>query len=138
MTTPTSRSGPALAAMLLCCLAMPTRAQTPPAAPILSPTPRFVEKTGEEIYANVCRACHMSDAKGAAGAAVYPSLAGNAKLAAGGYPVSVIVNGLKGMPSFGGMMSDEQIAAIVNYVRTQFGNSYADAVKVEDVANARR
>ena len=108
------------------------------AAPILSPTPRFVEKTGAEIYANVCQACHMRDGKGATGAAVYPSLAGNAKLEAAGYPVSVVVNGLKGMPPFGGMMSDEQVVEIVNYVRAHFGNSFAGGASLEDAKSARR
>ena len=28
------------------------------------------------------------------------------------------------MPPFGEMMSDDQVAAVVNYVRTHFGNKY--------------
>ncbi len=126
---------PALALALAGALApSAARAQTP----VLSPTPRFAEKTGAEMYANVCQACHMSDGKGAAGAAVFPSLAGNVRLAAGGYGVSVVVSGLRGMPAFGGMMSDEQVAAVVNYVRANFGNKYTDALTPEDAANARR
>ena len=35
-------------------------------------------------------------------------------------------------------MSDEQVADVVNYVRTHFGNSYPDAVSAADVAAARR
>jgi mono/diheme cytochrome c family protein len=34
-------------------------------------------------------------------------------------------------------MSDEQVAAVVNYVRTHFGNSYQDAVTAEDAKAAR-
>jgi mono/diheme cytochrome c family protein len=41
------------------------------------------------------------------------------------------------MPAIGDMMSDAQVAAVVNYVRTHFGNAYPDAVTVEDVAAAR-
>jgi len=37
---------------------------------------RFVEVTGEELFANVCQGCHMPDAAGASGAGSYPSLAG--------------------------------------------------------------
>jgi mono/diheme cytochrome c family protein len=36
------------------------------------------------------------------------------------------------------MMSDEQVAAVVNYVRTHFGNHYGDAVTAEDVRPIRR
>jgi mono/diheme cytochrome c family protein len=41
------------------------------------------------------------------------------------------------MPPFGVMMNDEQIAAVVNYVRTHFGNAYKDAVIPEDVKVVR-
>ncbi len=42
------------------------------------------------------------------------------------------------MPAFGEVMSDDQVAAVVNYVRTHFGNFYQDAVTTEDVRAARR
>ena len=35
-------------------------------------------------------------------------------------------------------MSDAQVADVINYVRTHFGNSYTDAVSAADVAAARR
>lgn len=94
--------------------------------------------SGEDIYAHVCQGCHMPDAKGAMGAAVYgyPALAGNPKLAANVYPAAVIVNGQKAMPAFA-ELSDEQVAAVVNYVRTHFGNSYGDAVTAADVKELR-
>jgi mono/diheme cytochrome c family protein len=108
------------------------------AARTLSAGPRFAEKSGEDLFANVCQGCHMADGKGATGAGTYPSLAGNDHLEASGYPVAVVLYGQRGMPPFGAMMSDEQIAAVVNYVRTHFGNRYHDAVTVEDVRAARR
>ena len=80
----------------------------------------------------------MSDGKGAVGAGVYPSLAGDRNLESRGYPISVVVNGQRGMPSFGSMMSNEQVAAVVNYLRTHFENDYPDAASVEDVKDARR
>jgi mono/diheme cytochrome c family protein len=104
---------------------------------ILSEGNTFSEQTGEALYANVCAACHMDQGKGAVGAGKYPALAKNENLAAGGYAVTVVVHGYKGMPPVGQMMSDEQVAAVVNYVRTNFGNAYTDAVTVEDVASAR-
>jgi mono/diheme cytochrome c family protein len=99
---------------------------------------RFVEMTGEELFANVCQGCHMPDAAGATGAGAYPSLVGNSNLEASGYPVSLVVNGRRGMPPFGNMMTDGQIAAVVNYLRTHFGNSYQDVVTARDVGDARR
>src|SRR5882724_2318265 len=50
---------------------------------------RFLETTGEELFASACQACHMPDGKGAVGAGTYPSLVQDSKLEAGGYPVYV-------------------------------------------------
>ncbi|HBY28419.1 MAG TPA: cytochrome C oxidase Cbb3 [Bradyrhizobium sp.] len=99
---------------------------------------RFVEMTGEELFGNVCQGCHMPDAMGASGAGTYPSLAGNKTLESGSYPIYLVVNGRRGMPAFGDMMTDGQVAAVVNYRRTHFGNNYQDAVTAKDVQDARR
>jgi mono/diheme cytochrome c family protein len=80
----------------------------------------------------------MSDGKGAAGAGTYPSLAGDRNLEARGYPVQVVVNGQRGMPPFGSMMSDDQVAAVVNYLRTHFDNGYRDEVTADEVKAVRR
>jgi mono/diheme cytochrome c family protein len=113
---------------------------TGPAAsePALSAGFRFFEMSGQELFANVCQACHMPDGKGAVGAGTYPSLAGDRNLEASGYPIAVVINGQRGMPPFGAMMSDDQVAAVVNYLRTHFGNSYQDTVSAEDVKAVRR
>jgi mono/diheme cytochrome c family protein len=105
--------------------------------PALSPGFRFTESTGEELFASACQGCHMPDGKGAVGAGTYPSLANNSNLEAGSYPVHVVVRGQRAMPPVGAMMSDAQVAAVVNYVRTHFGNEYRDAVSAEDVKLAR-
>jgi mono/diheme cytochrome c family protein len=102
-----------------------------------SPAFRFTEQSGEQLFANVCQGCHMPDARGAVGAGTYPSLAGNKNLEAGGYPVYVVVRGQRAMPPFGAMMSDDQVAAVVNYLRTHFGNDYKDAMTAEDVKVVR-
>ena len=91
---------------------------------------------GEALYKEICQACHMPDAKGASGAGAYPSLAANSKLASKTYPVFVVVNGLKAMPPFGSL-SDRQIADVVNYTRSHFGNRYSDAVTPEEVKALR-
>jgi len=98
---------------------------------------KFGEPTGEKMYRRVCAACHMADAKGAIGAGAYPALAGNKKLAASGYPAYVIVHGLNGMPAIGNMMTDQQVADVVNYVRTHFGNKYKDALTAADIKAIR-
>ena len=92
---------------------------------------------GEALYKEICQACHMPDAKGASGAGAYPSLAANPKLASKAYPVLVVVNGLKAMPSFGDPLSDQQIADVVNYTRSHFGNRYIDAVTPDEVKALR-
>jgi mono/diheme cytochrome c family protein len=127
------------AALLL--LSLPAYAQSAGRSvsePALSPGYRFIERSGEELFANVCRGCHMPDGKGATGAGTYPSLAGDGNLVSSGYPVGIVVNGQRGMPPFGAMMDDDQVAAVVNYVRTHFGNDYQDAVTAEDVRTVRR
>jgi mono/diheme cytochrome c family protein len=107
-----------------------------PQAP-LSPGFRFTEATGEELFASACQGCHMPDGKGAVGAATYPSLAQDSNLESGGYPVYVVVKGQRAMPPVGAMMSDAQVAAVVNYIRTHFGNQYRDDVSADDVKRVR-
>ena len=99
---------------------------------------RFSEPDGEKLYRRVCAGCHMPDAKGVAtGAGFYPALAGNKNLVAAGYPAYVVLKGKNGMPAVGAMMTDQQVADVVNYVRSHFGNRYRDALKAEDVKAAR-
>jgi mono/diheme cytochrome c family protein len=97
----------------------------------------FMQRDGEAIYRTVCQGCHMAEAQGAVGAGAYPALANDPKLAAAGYPVLVVVNGSKGMPPFGALLDDEQVAAVVNYVRSHFGNYYPDSVSPANVKAAR-
>ena len=85
----------------------------------------------------VCAACHRPDATGAGGAGFYPALAGNKRLGSGAYPVYVVMNGMNGMPPLGETMTDEQVADVVNYVRTHFGNDYRDVVQPADVSALR-
>ena len=93
--------------------------------------------SGEDTYQHLCAACHMPDAMGAAGAGTYPALASNQRLIAKGYPLYVVLKGKNGMPSMADMLTDQQVADVVNYIRTHFGNSYADQVTVAEVAQLR-
>lgn len=90
--------------------------------------------TGEQVYVQVCQACHMADAKGGSGAAAIPALASNPKLATAGYPISLILKGRGAMPSLTDMLQPAQIANVTGYIRTHFGNAYTSPVTAEDVA----
>jgi mono/diheme cytochrome c family protein len=132
-----------LVAMLAIRLSLPAAilaedGSLPPNERTFSSGYKFVEMSGEELFGNVCQGCHMQGALGATGAGSYPSLAGNRNLESSGYPIYLVVNGRRGMPGFGDMMSDDQIAAVVNYLRTHFGNNYEDRVTAKDVKAARR
>ena len=107
------------------------------AEPILSPGFRFSEQTGEALYSNACQACHMGNGEGAKGAGRYPALAKNPKLETAAYPTHVVLHGEKAMPAVGRLMTDEQVAAVVNYIRTHFGNDYKTPVTAEEVKKAR-
>jgi cytochrome c5 len=97
----------------------------------------FPFQGGEAIYKGVCQGCHMADAKGAVGAGAYPALAKNENLETAAYPVGIVLKGQKAMPFFALQLNDQQIADVVNYVRTHFGNKYKDKVKPEDVKALR-
>jgi mono/diheme cytochrome c family protein len=49
----------------------------------------------------------------------------------------MIMNGHKGMPPFRGHFTDQQVADVVNYVRTNFGNHFKGTVKATDVQQLR-
>ena len=93
----------------------------------------FPFQGGEAIYKGVCAGCHMPDAKGAVGAGAYPALAKNENLETAAYPVSIVLKGQKAMPFFAMQLDDQQVADVVNYLRSHFGNRYRDKVKPEDV-----
>lgn len=93
---------------------------------------------GKQIYERICQGCHMSDGAGAKlGPSAYPGLAANPKLSAKAYPAVLVINGLGAMPAFGSMLSDEQIAAVVNYLRASFGNTYTDTIAATEVKSFR-
>ena len=105
---------------------------------------QFGQQTGEDIYRGICQGCHMPDAKGAVGAGTYPALANNQRLAAPIYPITVVLYGQRAMPSFGyaappfgAALSDAQIANVLNYVRTHFGNRYKEVITPEAVKVVR-
>jgi mono/diheme cytochrome c family protein len=124
------RRGPiALAALLLA-------AADAPAGLFGSPT-HFTEQGGAAVYQGVCAGCHMADGRGASGAGAYPALADDQRLSAAGYAIGVVLHGRAAMPGFARTLSDQQIADVVGYIRTQFGNHDAGVPTAQDVAAAR-
>lgn len=95
---------------------------------------------GASVFEATCIACHQAEGEGKPGE--FPPLAGNSDLFLSPvFPAVVALNGIEGpievngetidnaMPPFD-FLSDEEIAAIVNYVRSQWGN---DALQPTDM-----
>lgn len=98
---------------------------------------RFTQTEGAELYRTTCQACHMEDAQGDAGVGAHPPLVGNPKIRSQHFVAGVILTGYRGMPGFSDMMSDQQVAEVTNYLRSQFGNDYPDLITPEQVAALR-
>jgi mono/diheme cytochrome c family protein len=105
--------------------------------PEMSNGPRFIQTDGAALYRATCQGCHMSHGEGAKGAGMYPALAQNPQVATAAYVAYMVLQGRNGMPGFGDRMSDDQVAAVVNYVRTSFGNHSPDPLSGADVAKMR-
>ncbi|KDE20566.1 alcohol dehydrogenase [Acetobacter aceti 1023] len=94
--------------------------------------------SGEAIYRHICQSCHMADGQGAVGAgAQIPALTHNPRLQVASYPATVILKGYGAMPWFAGLLNDKQIADVVDYIRTHFGNTYTDKLNPSEVALMR-
>lgn len=101
---------------------------------------KITHQGGEAVYKVVCAGCHMPQGEGAVGAGQYPALADNQLLAGASYPIQLVVNGQYAMPPFGGMLDDRQVADVVNYIRSNFGNDFIaefGEATPQDVAQVR-
>ena len=79
------------------------------------------QPTGKELFEMNCSACHQVTGMGVPGA--FPALAGNAFVQGPATPVATtVLNGRGGMPSFRDDLSRAQIATILTYVRSAWGN----------------
>ena len=102
---------------------------------------KITHQGGEAVYNATCAGCHMPEGQGAVGAGMYPALADNEMLADPGYPIYVILAGQKAMPPFGNMLDDQQVADVVNYIRSHFGNDFVEEfgeASAEDVGATRQ
>lgn len=105
--------------------------------------------SGAAIYREICQGCHMPNGQGAVGAGKYPALAKDPALASSRFMALTLLEGRRNMPAFGGTgdvglffklpsLSDEQIAAVINYVRSNFGNDYQNPISAAEVKALRR
>ncbi|MEG3767125.1 cytochrome c [Alteromonas sp. 14N.309.X.WAT.G.H12] len=123
-----------VSATIVMCSAMVCAQVSAKEEPIFSPTRVFVQQEGEHIYRALCQGCHMPNGEGAVGAGQYPALAKNPKLVTPHYAIFMVSKGQGGMPAFNQMLTDEQIAEVVNFVRASFGNNHTDKITAKDVA----
>lgn len=131
-------------APLLLVGAMMVRTPIPPSR---VPEPPPSQADGAELYNQRCMACHMTDGGGVPG--VFPPLAGVSWVTGdAGTLLRIILHGVAGplevagmtyagaMPAWGAVMTDEEIAAVATYIRSNWGND-APAVTPADVAAVR-
>jgi mono/diheme cytochrome c family protein len=111
--------------------------------------PAGAASQGAQLYQR-CATCHQPNGQGIVGA--FPPLAGSeyANAANPAVPIRVVIHGMQGpvtvhgntynglMPAYGvGIeMSDAEVAAVLTYVRTSWGNS-ASPITPEQVAEVR-
>ncbi|MDB5457811.1 MAG: cytochrome [Caulobacter sp.] len=89
----------------------------------------------QALFMDNCSACHQPTGKGVTGA--FPALAGNPFVQGDPALVSVtVLNGRGGMPAFKDDLTDADLAAVLTYVRSAWGNK-AKPVTVAQVRAAR-
>ena len=99
-------------------------------------------KTGAKVYKDYCESCHMANGEGVP--RIYPPLANNQSITMrnpvnptrmvlnGGFPPSTEGNPRPyGMPPFYPVLSDEQVASVVTYIRQSWGNEAPPTWSVE-------
>lgn len=97
-------------------------------------------EAGAELYRSICVGCHQPDGRGKD--KIAPSLVDSKYVVApdAGAAMRVLLAGKEGtiglMPSLGGALSDEQIAAVLTYVRREWGHT-GSAVAAVDVQEIR-
>ncbi len=90
---------------------------------------------GKAIFAKNCAACHQASGKGIPGA--FPALAGNAFVQGNaGQVAAVLLKGRGGMPDFSPTLSDADIAEVLSFVRSAWGNQ-AGPLDAQEVAALR-
>lgn len=100
-------------------------------------------REGARLYLDNCAMCHQPKGTGMSG--VFPKLAGNAVVTASDPAnlITVVMSGIPGrgnfvaMPSFSRKLSDDELIALMNYVRTSWGNASAPGISAQMIRNWR-
>lgn len=110
-----------------------------PAADVVEPVlaagdPELME-LGASVYGAECASCHMPEGQGMG---IFPALAGNARLVDDpDWLADVLLNGVAGtaMAAFSGRLNDNEIAGVMNYIRSNWGNDGepVDPVSIRDL-----
>jgi cytochrome c oxidase subunit 2 len=93
---------------------------------------------GRQIYKENCAACHQAEGNGLK--PLYPALAkDHVVLGPAADEIKLVLTGrpgtpMQGFPSF----TDEEVASVVTYTRSSFGNNAHDIVQPTDVAQIRK
>lgn len=130
-----------LRAMAVYLQSLPTtemeHAPTDPSDRILTPEDQATLKQGATLYQAQCATCHLPDGRGQQlpGGAGFPALAGNRAVThlSPLNPIRIVLNGSfapattgnpqpHGMPPFGPFLSDQELAAVLSYIRNAWGN----------------
>jgi mono/diheme cytochrome c family protein len=102
-----------------------------------------VSATGADVYLSFCASCHQQNGRGVPGQ--IPALAGSGAVKAreADNVIRVVLGGLPAtksyapMPALGSGMTDQQIAAVANYVRTAWGNGAPATAEAGTVGRLR-
>jgi mono/diheme cytochrome c family protein len=103
---------------------------------------------GQTVYGNNCASCHGAQGQGTPGA--FPPLAGNPNVNAANPKeiIHIVMNGKSGplnvngttyngtMPAWKSQLKPDEIAAVISYIRTSWGNK-AGVVATKDVEAAK-
>lgn len=122
------------------------QAEAPAAAPVAAeqaPAQEWNMETamtlGEKVYRSTCLSCHQEGGVGLE-AAGFPPLKDSA-IVTGDLVAhtDIVINGKAGttMAPFGGMLNDEEIAAVITYERNAWGHDTGDLVTPSDIKAAR-
>jgi nitrite reductase (NO-forming) len=117
----------------------------PAAGPGSNLTQSEMMAMGAQVFSSVCFACHQSEGQGLKG--VFPPLAKSDFLMADkDRAIGIVMNGFKGEVVVNGetyrsempkpQLTDVQIASVLTYVRSSFGNS-GEPVTLDDVNRVR-
>lgn len=121
-------------------LAWPGKRDTVPAVRPFTPVERARYATGRQQYLTTCAACHQTGGTGLAGVAK-PLVGSQWVLGRPERLIRILLHGKEGtmlMPPIGAALSNDQLAAVLTYVRRSWGNSASalDAAAVEEVRGA--